>query len=100
MAGVNDETIRRWLESGELNGRKYGGLWATTNDDLQHFLANRPEAKKPGRKPGSGSKFTSEKTILRDRVLISDDRVAENRRKMAELQQRVMAQMAMQRGEA
>lgn len=91
IAGVHHDTVRRWCESGELHSKKFGGSWAISRDDLDDFLLNRPEPKKPGRK--AGSKFTSSKTILRDRRLISDAQLAENRRKMDELIKRTMERM-------
>lgn len=92
IAGVHHDTVRRWCESGQLRSKQMGKRgWAITRDDLDDFLLNRTEPKKPGRKPGS--KFTSSKTILRDRPLISDAQLAENRRKMDELIKRTMERM-------
>lgn len=32
---VNTDTVRRWLRSGEITGRKLGRVWRITQGDLQ-----------------------------------------------------------------
>jgi excisionase family DNA binding protein len=42
---VNEQTIRRWLRDGDLNGVSFGGRtgWRISEEDLQAFLDRRRE---------------------------------------------------------
>jgi len=36
--GVDNETVRRWLEKGRIPGRKVGGLWLIPIEGLRNWL--------------------------------------------------------------
>lgn len=38
---VNEQTVRRWLRSGELHGVRLAGSWRITETDLKAFLDAR-----------------------------------------------------------
>lgn len=41
--GVMPETIREWLRSGKIKGRKAGRLWRIPEADLERFLEVKDE---------------------------------------------------------
>lgn len=43
---VNADTVRRWLRSGELTGRKLGRVWRIAQGDLRAVPASNPEPDK------------------------------------------------------
>ena len=42
---VNPQTIRRYLQSGKLNGVRLQGCWRISDADLQNFIENRTKKK-------------------------------------------------------
>lgn len=42
---VNPQTIRRYLQSGKLNGVKLQGSWRISDADLQNFIERRTNKK-------------------------------------------------------
>lgn len=88
IAGVHDDTVRRWCESGQVYSKKIGNAWAIPRIVLDEFLLKRVEPVVKNHEPKS--LYTSETTILRDRPLVSQKIIAKNRKKMQELIDRVM----------
>lgn len=44
---VHEQTVRKWLRSGELPGRSFGGKtgWRVRESDLRAFLDTNPKGK-------------------------------------------------------
>jgi excisionase family DNA binding protein len=40
ILGVKDRTVRAWLKSGKLKGKKLGRLWRVKESDLEEFINN------------------------------------------------------------
>lgn len=43
--GVDERTVRRWIEAGDLRAHKPGGHWRIHPDDLDAVLAARRNAR-------------------------------------------------------
>ena len=43
---VHDQTVRRWLKSGQLKGMPFGGRtgWRIEEEDLREFIENMKKA--------------------------------------------------------
>jgi Helix-turn-helix domain len=54
-AGVSAGTVAKWLRNGAIKGRKNGGKWAISPDELSKVTASRqtPTAPAPARAPAS-----------------------------------------------
>lgn len=43
--GVSTKTLRKYLQEGDLKGRKVGGLWWVTGESLKEFFRKSSKAK-------------------------------------------------------
>ncbi len=39
--GVSEETVRRWIDSGQLDAHQLGRQWRIAPEDIERFLATR-----------------------------------------------------------
>ncbi len=49
MLNVHEQTVRRWLKTGELKGINFGGKtgWRIAEEDFRDFIARRKAASTP-----------------------------------------------------
>ena len=50
VSGITPQTIRKYLKSGKLKGKKVGGSWFVTESSLKKFFGNDKEENKKDEK--------------------------------------------------
>lgn len=43
ILGFKEKTVREWLRTGKLKGKKVGRLWRVKESDLEEFINNTEE---------------------------------------------------------
>ena len=43
ILGFKEKTVREWLRTGKLKGKKIGRLWRVKESDLEEFINNTEE---------------------------------------------------------
>jgi len=43
ILGFKEKTVREWLRTGKLKGKKVGRLWRVKESDLEDFITNTEE---------------------------------------------------------